>query len=58
MDKIDLLNQIIFIIIIILVIITMFYFIGTQVWEMQILKNECIAQCIELNKINPLTCVC
>lgn len=31
---------------------------ANQIWLMQILKNQCIADCIEYNKINPMSCVC
>lgn len=57
-DKINLIIGILFFIITILILILLIYFIGTQAWAMQLLKNKCIAECIEINKLNPGTCVC
>ena len=58
MDKIDILIQVLMTIALILIIISIFYYIGTQAWAMQLLKNQCIAECLEINKINPMSCSC
>jgi hypothetical protein len=32
--------------------------LGNQMWIMQLLKNQCIAECLEINELNPMSCVC
>jgi len=58
MEKIEILIQILILITLILLIIAILYYLGTQSWAMQILKNKCVAECFEINKLNPYSCVC
>lgn len=57
-ELLPLILNIIIIIILILIIIFVIIEIGKQQWALQLLKNQCVAECFELNKINPNTCAC
>ena len=57
--KTELIMDVLMIILIIVIIIYILYWLGTQIWVMQFLKNKCIVECLEFNKLNNNTvCVC
>lgn len=44
---------------IILIILVILYFLSNQMWAMQLLKNKCIVDCIEINRqAGQNICVC
>lgn len=58
MKKIEILFHICMIILMIAVVVAILVWCGEQAWILQELKNKCIAECVEINKINPFTCAC
>jgi uncharacterized membrane protein len=54
----EIMFHVLMIISLVLLICLILYWLGNQMWAMQLLKNKCIAECIEINKLNPNTCVC
>ena len=58
MEKLEILVHILIIITMVLIIILILYWLANQMWIISLLKNKCIAECNEINKLNPYTCVC
>ena len=58
MEKLDILFHILSILSMIGILILILYWLGNQMWAMQLLKNQCIAECLEINKLNPYSCAC
>jgi uncharacterized membrane protein len=58
-DKLEIILNILILLFIILAIILVLCWLGNQAWAMQQLHNQCIAECVEINKkASELICVC
>lgn len=59
MSEFEILFQVLMIILMILIVILALVYLGQQAWILEGLKNQCIAECVEINKLNPaVSCVC
>ena len=58
-DKFEWLFLILIIIFMILSVLVILIWVGQQLWAMELLKNQCIAECMEINKkAGEFLCVC
>lgn len=58
MKKLEILFHALVILGLLLLIVLILVVLSNEAWAMNLLKNQCIAECLELNKLNPNTCVC